>query len=134
LTQDEILRELRQRMRDPAVPLAERQLIQRMFVIRRGHQRYSEERVGRLPLAQLLNNWAACAPDCPGRLLDLSHLPDRQLIRAVFKQDIGITAEKAILADSAITELTKRANDVRLTVADYMKRTVRHIGSSKAAG
>jgi hypothetical protein len=105
-----------------------------MFVIRRGHQRYSEERVGRLPLTQLLNNWAACAPEYPGRLLDLSDLPDRQLIRAVFQQDIGITTDKAILSDSAITELTRRANDVRLTVADYMKRTVRRIGSSMAAG
>jgi hypothetical protein len=122
LTQDEIWRELRQRMRDPAVPLVERQIIQRMFVIRRGHQRYSEERVGRLPLVQLLNNWATCAPEYPGRLLDLSHLPDRQLIHAVFQQDIGITADKAILSDSAITELTRRANDVRLTVADYISR------------
>jgi hypothetical protein len=48
-------------------------------------------------------------------LAGLSHLPDLQLVQAVWQLDIGLAAKPVVLADSAIAEVAKRANNLRIT-------------------
>jgi hypothetical protein len=121
-TQDQIERELLRRMRDPAAPLKQRQLLRKYSVVRRGRQRYKEQRVQQMTTNKLLNAWAASPPEHPDKLIDLSALPDRQVVQALVQRDIGRPEDKALLADSAIAELTKRANAMQLTVAQYIRR------------
>jgi hypothetical protein len=122
MTQAELEREMRRALASLG-PGPTRRLLRKVIIIRHGRDRWRKERVRRMSVAQLLNNWAACEPENPEALVDLGNMPDWQLVRAVGSQDIGVTAHsKEVLADSAIAELAKRANMMRLTVADYIRR------------
>jgi hypothetical protein len=126
MTPAELEREMRRALASLG-PGPTRRLLRKMLVIRHGRGRYREERIRQMSTAQLLNNWAACEPENPEALVDLSSMPDWQLVRAVSSRDIGVTAHsKEVLADSAIAELAKRANMMRLTVADYIRRRTKH--------
>ena len=72
-------------------------------------ERYREERLRRMPLRELLNEWATAKPDQP--LIDVSDWPDKDLINAVTDEQYG---------DSAVAELVKRANARCLTMSDYV--------------
>ena len=122
LTPQQAEAEIRRRLCENWLAPERRRLLQRMLVLGRGVKRYREERARRMSVEQLLNNWAAAQPEHPEKLLDLSHLPDLQLVQAVWQLDIGLAAEPAVLADSAIAELATRANNRRMTVADYIRR------------
>jgi hypothetical protein len=118
----EIEKEIRARLREKWINPDQRRLLQRVLVLQRGVKRYREERARHMSAEQLLNAWAACPSEFADKLLDLSGVPDRQLLQAVSFQDIGLAADKNVLADSAIAELAKRANNLRMTVADYIRR------------
>jgi hypothetical protein len=75
-------------------------------------ERYHEERPWRIPLDQLLNEWATTMPTHPDRpLIDVSRWADKDLISGARDDCYG---------DSCIEELVKRANAKRVTMADYV--------------
>ena len=113
---------IRRRLAEPWINPNERRLLRRVLILQRGVKRARKESVRRMSAAQLLNKWAAAQSDLADKLIDMSGVPDRQLLQAVSFQDIGLNADRDVLADSAIAELAKRANSLRLTVADYIRR------------
>jgi hypothetical protein len=123
-TPQEIEAEIRARLRSEWISPTERRRLQRVLVLGRSVKRYRAERVRCLTNEQLINAWAAAPSDLADKLVDMSNVPDRQLVRAVSFQDIGLAADKDALADSAIAELAKRANNARTTVVDYIRRRV----------
>jgi hypothetical protein len=128
LTDAEFEAEIRRRLREGWIAPDKRRLLRQVLILHRGIKRYCEERVRRLSNDQLLNNWAAAPSEFAGKLIDLSGAPDRQLLQAVSFKDTGLAADRDLLADSAIAELAKRANNLRLTVADYIRRKSRQRG------
>ena len=72
-------------------------------------ERYREERLRRMPLRELLNEWATAKPDQP--LIDVSDWPDKDLINGIMDDHHG---------DSAVAELVRRANAQCLTMAEYV--------------
>jgi hypothetical protein len=122
MTPEEAERELRRRLREDRMSPERRRRLRQWLIIGKGHKRWQQQRVQRMSMEQLLNNWAAALPQHPDKLVDLSDLPDRQLLRAALQHDIGRAGDKEALSDSAIAELRKRANTARLTVADYVRR------------
>jgi hypothetical protein len=141
MSQQEIEAELRRRLKERWIDPAERRLLRKVFIVKRGIARYRKEQVEKMSVDQLFNGWAA-NPSSFDTLLDLSHVPDRQLIRTVTFQNTasGLTASRDLMADSAIAELAKRANAQRVTVADYIRkrrqgqRLTRPAGSNNDAG
>jgi hypothetical protein len=123
-TPEEAERELRRRLREDWITPEHRRWLRQWLVIGKGRNRYKTKWLERLSNEQLWNNWAAAPPQHPDKLVDLSDLPDRQLLRAALQHDIGRAGDKEVLSDSAIAELAKRANAARLTVADYVRRRI----------
>ena len=75
-------------------------------------ERYREERLRRMPLRELLNEWATTMPTHPDRpLIDVSRWADKDLISGARDDCYG---------DSCIEELVKRANARCLTMSDYV--------------
>jgi hypothetical protein len=74
-----------------------------------------------MPTDQLLNNWAiAVQDDDLNTLVDMSSLPDRQLIRMITDAN-----EPFNRSNSAIHELACRANNMCLTVAAYIRLKIK---------
>jgi hypothetical protein len=79
---------------------------------------YQEQRLRRMPLSELLNGMAMAKPLHPGRqLIDMGGLANRTLIRTM----LDGTAD-ARRYDSAVAELTKRANAKGMTMADFIAK------------
>jgi hypothetical protein len=88
-----------------------------------GLDRYKKRRIKEMPTDKLLNGWAAAPSDL--KLIDLSDWPNWQLFQAISFQDTGTGIDRDVLADRAIAELRKRANNLRITVAHYIRRKAR---------
>jgi hypothetical protein len=115
--------ELRRRLREDWMTPEHRRWLRQWLIIGKGHNRYKEMRVEQMSADELLNKWAAAHSDL--KLVDLSGTPDRQLFQAISFQDTGTGIDQHVLADSAIAEIRKRANNLRLTVAQYIRRRIR---------
>jgi hypothetical protein len=84
-------------------------------------ERYHDEHIKRMPMDQLLNEWATTAPAHLGRpLIDVSGWSDVELIHAITDDHYS---------DSVAEELIKRANAGRITVAEYV-----YLAAKKALG
>jgi hypothetical protein len=123
-TPQEIEAEIRHRLAQPWIAATERRRLRQILILGRGVKRYCKERLMRLSIEQLFNNWATAPPQHPDKLVDVSDLPDQQLLQAALLHDVGRAGDKEALSDSAIAELAKRANAARSTVADYVRRRV----------
>jgi hypothetical protein len=125
LTPQQTEAEIRRRLREDWLAPEQRRWLRKWLIIGKGKERYKEQRIQQMPTDELLNKWAAAPSDLADKLVDLSARPDWQLIAAVSFQDIGMSVDKNVLADSAIAEIRKRANNQRLTVAQYIRRKAR---------
>jgi hypothetical protein len=70
--------------------------------------------------AQLFNNWAVAPNDV--RCIDVADWPDRQLVLALLGHDVGLAINPDVLQQSAMAEITRRANNLRITVAEFILR------------
>jgi hypothetical protein len=113
---DEYEKEARRILASSWISPEERRLLRKALIFRHGREHYKKERLKRMSTEQLLNNWVIAAPDDPHTLIDMSNMPDMQLLKTLFS--VTETDDKC---NSAIYELAKRANNQRLTVASYIR-------------
>jgi hypothetical protein len=121
MTPQQVEAELRCRLREDWISPEERRLIRQWLIIGKGQRRYTEMRIQQMPTDELLNKWAVAPSDLADKLVDRSGMPDRQLIQSALLQDTGTGIDRDVLAESAITEISKRANNLRITVAQYIR-------------
>jgi hypothetical protein len=74
-------------------------------------ERYHQERIKRMSDIDLIVGMVLAMPAPDYVLIDMSAMPDRELINATIGPD----------GDSACAELLKRANAKRITVADFIR-------------
>jgi hypothetical protein len=95
-------------------------------------RKLTRENVQDLSTEELLDYWATHVQAQPQNLLDLAHVPDHRLLLAVVQDEevlavfrregSDLADDPAMLADSAIAELAKRAEQIGLTVGEYVRR------------
>jgi hypothetical protein len=79
--------------------------------LRDNAERYHQERLKRMSIVDLVVGMVLAKPAPDYALIDMSAMPDRELIDATIGPD----------GDSACAELLKRANAKRVTVADFIR-------------
>ena len=83
-------------------------------------EHYHKQKLHRMPLSELFNNMATAQPHHPEHeLIDMGGLANRTLIRTMFDK----TADTRHY-DSAVVELTKRANAKGMPLADFIDKVL----------
>ena len=78
-------------------------------------ERYQQARIKRMSIVDLLNKMATGLPDPNSPRVDMSGMPDRELVEASLDGPY---------VDSATLELVKRANAKCITVVDFVRAAV----------